>query len=262
MRRFIGTALASSLMLGIAGTAMAADLPVKAPRVVPVAAPVAYNWSGFYIGGFGGGAWLRTNRSYDVVGDHFVPGLVGINHNTSGAVAGGMIGANWQVSNFVFGLEGTGAWTSVNRSFASPFASPVGSDPVTLSDRLTSIFTATAKVGLAWDRWMLYAKGGYANVGLETAALDPIPHGASDRKRHHGWTVGGGWDFMLTQNWIIGVEYDYIRFESLLHSQALVSGGTPAAPVFYGTTINGEVHQILGRISYKFDWGGPVVARY
>src|SRR5215203_343646 len=87
MRRFIGTALASSLMLGVAGTAMAADLPVKAPRVAPVAAPVAYNWSGFYIGGFGGGAWLRTNRSYDVVGDHFVPGLVGINHNTSGAVA-------------------------------------------------------------------------------------------------------------------------------------------------------------------------------
>src|SRR5215218_5641745 len=105
MRRFIGTALASSLMLGVGGTGMAADLPVKAPRVAPVAAPVAYNWSGFYIGGFGGGAWLRTNRSYDVVGDHFVPGLVGINHNTSGAVAGGMIVANWQVSNFVFGLE-------------------------------------------------------------------------------------------------------------------------------------------------------------
>ena len=261
MRKLIGASFIISVLLAAPG-AWAADIPVKGPRPAPVVAPVAYNWSGFYIGGFGGGAWLRTNRSYDLAGDHFVPGLSSISASTDGFTAGGMIGVNWQVSNFVFGLEGTGAWASVERSFASPFLSPVGSDPVTLSDKLTSIFTATAKIGIAWDRWMLYAKGGYANVGLETGALDPVPHSAGDKQRHHGWTVGGGWDFMLTQNWIIGVEYDYIRFATEPHAQALVNGATPAAPVFYATNIDGHVHQILGRISYKFDWGGPVVARY
>jgi outer membrane immunogenic protein len=252
--------LAAGLLMAVSSSGFAADLPVKAPP--PAVAPVVYNWSGFYIGGFAGGDWLRSTRSYDAIGDHFVPGLSSISASSSGFVGGGMIGAQWQLGNWVLGLEGSGAWSSINRSFASPFLSPVGSDPVALSDRITSIFTATAKVGWTWDRVLWYVKGGYANVGLETAAADPIPHTATDRRRHNGWTVGTGLDYMVTQNWIIGVEYDYIRLNSATHSQFPVSGVAPAAPTFYATSITGDLHQIVARLSYKFDWGGPIVARY
>jgi hypothetical protein len=45
------------------------------------------------------------------------------------------------------------------------------------------------------------------------------------------------------------------------HSQALVSGIGPAFPDFYSTRINAELHQIVGRLSYKFDWSGGPAAR-
>jgi outer membrane immunogenic protein len=49
MRKFVLSAFAASLM---AGTALAADLPVRGPAPAPMPAPVfvAMNWSGFYVG--------------------------------------------------------------------------------------------------------------------------------------------------------------------------------------------------------------------
>ena len=40
---------------GFVGTAMAADMPVKAP-MSPITAPV-YNWTGFYVGAVGTYGW-------------------------------------------------------------------------------------------------------------------------------------------------------------------------------------------------------------
>ena len=49
---------------------MAADIaPYRAP--MPVAAPVAYDWTGLYFGGHIGGGWERTwsnDDSYNVLG--------------------------------------------------------------------------------------------------------------------------------------------------------------------------------------------------
>ena len=45
--------------LALAGTAFAADMPVKAPPPVVVVAP---SWTGFYIGGHGVSAGCGTSR--------------------------------------------------------------------------------------------------------------------------------------------------------------------------------------------------------
>src|SRR5436309_11244427 len=50
-----------SLVAFSAVQASAADLPVKARPMAPVA--VAYNWTGCYIGGNVGGKWIRTSGS-------------------------------------------------------------------------------------------------------------------------------------------------------------------------------------------------------
>ena len=54
-RLFLAGAAISAIM---AGSAFAADMPLKAPPPV-----LAYDWSGFYIGGVIGGAWSRTDSS-------------------------------------------------------------------------------------------------------------------------------------------------------------------------------------------------------
>ena len=53
MKGIWGSSVAALLVAASSG-AFAADLPVKAPYMAPIA---LYNWTGFYIGGNVGGAW-------------------------------------------------------------------------------------------------------------------------------------------------------------------------------------------------------------
>jgi len=90
----VSAIVALSAILGVTA-ASAADLAAapraysKAPVVVP---PPVYNWTGFYIGINGGGGWGQTNWL-------FTTALTTANHSTSGGLAGGQIGYNWQAAN-------------------------------------------------------------------------------------------------------------------------------------------------------------------
>src|SRR5262245_39945916 len=100
----LGISAVAAVMLG--GAAQAADMPLKAP---PPAAPAMYNWTGFYIGAHVGGAWVDRNghdRFDDVCisGVCFEDGRFG--HNDGRLIAGGQIGLNYQIGQFVWGVEG------------------------------------------------------------------------------------------------------------------------------------------------------------
>ncbi len=87
--------------------ASAADLPRGA---VPYKAPAyvaQYNWTGFYLGINGGGAW----------GDSDWNGFA-VSNSPSGGMIGGTAGYNWQGagSPWVFGLEGDIAWANIKDS--------------------------------------------------------------------------------------------------------------------------------------------------
>ncbi len=64
MRKITTAAFVSSILIAGALPAVAADLPVKARPMAPVA--MAYNWTGCYIGGNVGGKWVRTSGSVDI----------------------------------------------------------------------------------------------------------------------------------------------------------------------------------------------------
>src|SRR5258705_5228384 len=91
--------LAGAALLSLMTAASAADLAARPYTKAPPLSP-GYNWSGFYIGVMGGGAWDSDN---------------------SGGFGGGTIGYNWAGpgSPFVFGLEARAAR-------ASPKGSPTG----------------------------------------------------------------------------------------------------------------------------------------
>src|SRR6478672_4037201 len=97
------------LAIALPATAMAADLPARpAPApMMPVA--VTYNWTGFYIGGNIGGAWRGKNGWTD---NTF--GLGFSNDNSAAFIAGGQLGVNYQVNNFVFGVEWDFDWAANN----------------------------------------------------------------------------------------------------------------------------------------------------
>jgi outer membrane immunogenic protein len=91
-----------ALMLAAVGSmpVRAADAPAMAP------APV-YNWNGLYIGAnFGGGFGSSSINEVGLPSNIVANGSYGISDSSSGLIAGGQVGFNWQLAPlWVLGLE-------------------------------------------------------------------------------------------------------------------------------------------------------------
>jgi outer membrane immunogenic protein len=113
-----------------------------------------------------------------------------------------------------------------------------------------------------------------ANFIATTVGQIPFPaSSASDSKTLTGATVGFGLAYAINQNWDIGAEYRYTAYQKAdfnLGNVAAVCGFTTAVPgpgpVCVNTTATGhkdlQTSEVLVKLNYRFNWGGPVVARY
>ena len=160
--------LATVAVLGFASVASAADLRPLPAR--PLVAPV-YNWTSCYIGGYVGGAWgAESVRVQDVNGYNIATSSVYDAWNydlKSSFLGGGTLGCNWQPigSPFVIGAEGEIGYL---RLTASALDFPL--DPfqtINSSVRIGDWYgMVTGRLGYAWDRALVYVKGGVAFVDV------------------------------------------------------------------------------------------------
>ncbi len=257
---------ASILLLGSVG-AKAADLAARPYTKAPPMA-VAYDWSGFYIGANGGGAWSR--QCWDA--NPFTVPLIGVPtvfsgaegcHSASGGTAGGQIGYRWQRAAWVFGLEAQGNWADLTGSNPSQLALFAGTANQTHTD---AIGLFTGQVGYAWNNFLLYVKGGAAVTrnryeGILMAPLGPLPTGfVSDRGSDTRWggTVGIGGEYALTANWSLALEYDHLFMGA--HDVFLTFDPAFVAAVNHNEHISQDIDMVTARIDYRF--GGPVIAKY
>jgi outer membrane immunogenic protein len=187
----------SSLLAGFglvslfAGTAMAADLSVKAPAAK--ASPV-YNWSGCYVGPHFGSLFVQQDW-----------GVLGSDHDT-GITLGGQAGCNYQISTWVFGIQGDAAWSDASGTHTDLVS---GLTDQWKTDMLASM---TGRFGFAWDRLLTYAKGGAAWTHEKydiSATAGPFSAVSETRS---GWTVGGGFEYAITNNVTMFFEYDFYDF--------------------------------------------------
>jgi outer membrane immunogenic protein len=180
------------LGLAVAAPARAADLSVapiyKAPPVAPVVATPAYNWSGFYLGVNGGGAWGTSN--WNSAGSR----------NLSGEVVGGTAGANWQMGHAVLGVEGDVDWSNI-KGTGTAAGCPAGC--TTNNDWLG---TVRGRAGYAFDRFLPYVTGGLAVGDIKAST----PGFAGATQTNAGWTAGGGVELALTNNWTAKAEYLHV----------------------------------------------------
>jgi len=219
MRRLVLALLAS---IAVVGTAAAADMPVKAPVYkAPVVAP-PYNWTGFYVGLNAGGSW--GSQENDLV---TVPGgvtLLSNSDNLDGFIGGGQIGYNWQINQFVLGVEADfqGSGQKADGSFLIPFIPAIVAPAVpgltaNYTDKLEWFGTVRARAGYTWDRWLAYVTGGWAfGHGTLSGTGTTTPAGTvlafSTSQDYSGWTIGGGLEWAFADHWSAKAEYLYIDF--------------------------------------------------
>jgi outer membrane immunogenic protein len=235
-------------------SAMAADMPLKAPAV---SAPT-YDWTGFYIGAQGGigSSFINDTVVVPFAGGAFPAGTSLARNNPVGAVVGGQGGFNWQFNNFVIGVEGDYLWT--NMSGASTSLSTVLPTVTSVAtSNLSDVALGTARLGYAWDNLLLYVKGGGAwghtsssSQSFAGAALISTTASSTNRT---GWTVGTGIEFMMMQNVSARFEYDHIDFGT----QAITVAGTSGAIAGTTSTLNSRdtVDMLTIGLNYKFSLG-------
>lgn len=256
MKRVLTATTAIAALAALAMPAVAADLPARVPVFKsPMAAPPA-NWTGFYIGLNAGYGWGSDDRADVGFAGSWTPSGAGQGQaiKPAGGLFGGQVGYNWQVhANWVLGVELMGDWASLRQTDASAFYPTTGS----WHSKVNGLMTATGRIGYAFGHWMPYVKGGYAGANLRSSMFDSFGDTLGNSAWRNGWAIGAGFEYAVTANWILGLEYDHLDFGSSTWNGTTVGANTPESIRDKLT-----VDAVLGRVSYKFGGGGPIATRY
>ncbi|MEJ0050639.1 MAG: outer membrane beta-barrel protein [Methylovirgula sp.] len=261
MIRSFALAAISSAILG--SVAMAADLPSEKGPPVYAPPPPVFSWTGVYIGGQVGYEWGHTSVALDV------PGGPATGFHDQGVVGGGHVGYNYEIGSlggFLPGLGGTGGGIVVGIEGDVNGASYTGSDPalagtILLRDRTEVDASIRGRVGVAFDRVLIYGTGGAAFGSIRNSLDAPGLIGEAHETGRVGWTAGGGIEYAIDNNWSIRAEYrytDYGHYDTTYTSFPVVG---PFSLRYHDTD-----NRVQAGFSYKFDEAPPpappVVAKY
>lgn len=240
--------LGGALSLGLVNAASAADMAVKArPVVAPV---VVYSWTGCYVGIEGGGIWGSSRHSEKTAG---VVTDITNNFDLSGGLVGGTAGCNYQISNFVLGVEGDASWTNKSGSAVDipPFNTAFRSET-----KERAFYTLRGRAGVAFDRILFYGTAGAAaaDVGITVTGPGVV---ASENKTVWGWTAGVGVEWAFASNWSAKLEYLHADFGNPTFFDVPPAGFSNRSG---GIHLTDDLVRV--GVNYKFNWATPVVAKY
>jgi outer membrane immunogenic protein len=299
MKKHVLGAIPFAVLVTI-GSASAADMPVRRPvSVPPVVAP--FSWSGCYVGGYAGGGWNggdgatftdQGQNGLGAAGSTAVPPFLSYSGGATSArlvpahswstglggsfVGGGTVGCNWQASGspYVFGLEGELGYMHLKgRAF----------DPATIVSTQTTLDVLgsgkagewygmmAGRLGYAWDRTLLYVKGGAAFVPTRGSVVDACQDTAAGcgnwliatagNRTVTTWALGGGLEWAFAQSWSVKAEYMFIGLNNEGGFLACGPVTTPAGTILGGgpfcfNTAFGGIHTAKIGLNYRLGWTG------
>jgi outer membrane immunogenic protein len=203
---------------------------VSYSEAAPVPAPVT--WTGFHLGAFGSYTHDQLEPELSLAGtfNQIPPPIkTGLesrgskDFDSDGGELGGLIGFDYQLGNWVIGLESAGGYLwSRGSTDTGAFVVGVGVPPIDIrtSFKRHYLFTVAPRIGYAWGRLLPYVTGGLAVGDLEWSQTvrdlaDPAAHlGSSTSETKAGWMVGGGLQYALTNHWSARVQYQFVDLGS------------------------------------------------
>jgi len=225
-----------------------AQAPIYSPT------PIAYEWSGFYLGATAGWIWAdidATELFSEEFGVYMLPGDP-YEFDTEGFIGGAEIGYDWRWNHFVIGAAAQVGYLDLRGSIQDPNSLPTGAPTTYFNAHLYG--ELTGRVGFAWNRVFPYVRGGVAFLDATGGTLDscgrsfcgPTTIDASSDELLTGWILGAGLEFKVLEHWAAGLEYKYINFEEM-H----VSGiSVPTAE--YSQELDVDSHSVRATLKYKW----------
>jgi outer membrane immunogenic protein len=255
--------LALTAVAALTGSALAADLPARTYTKAPVMPEPVYNWTGFYIfGGAGGGVWDADSYSVNAAGN-----AATISQRLGGDGWFGTVGAgyDWQFSqSWVAGIFADGQLGGLRGSLNDNLNGLTG------SEKLRDTWAAGVRLGyLVAPNVYSYVNAGFtqsywsgSQLGAVTGTAPTVSTASFDS---NGWFIGGGVEnnlniFGITApGWFMKTEYRAAYFDrATLAESNLATGALTGNSV----TFHPLVQTISTSLVYRFNWGGPVVAKY
>jgi len=245
-------------------TAMAADLPVRAPAVAPVPVVAAPLWTGFYVGlngGYGGDEFRYPFSGVIVDGETTTPYGGRASVTSSGFLGGAQIGYNYQLNpNWVIGLEADYAFADINGRVDLNGGIGRFDLGVSAGSKVENLGTVRARAGYAMDRALFYVTGGWAWGHIESS----LNFGASFMgggdgftlsrgKTASGWTIGGGLEYMLTPRVSFKTEYLYVDLgKENLYLANYTSVPGPIDTATARLDVDTRLHLVRAGVNYRF----------
>jgi outer membrane immunogenic protein len=235
--------LATAALVALTGSAIAADLPRKAPAAVaPAPLPVA-TWTGCYLtGGVGYGMWNQDNQA-------FIAGVpVSAEHTDGGRgwlgrVGGGCDYQFWQ--KFVVGALADYDFASLKGNISAlGVAGGISGD-----EKMTWAWAGGGRLGyLPWDTLMVYMSGGYTQAHFNGTIFTPVAFTTSGTT-YSGWFLGSGYEYRFDMLPGLYWRTEY-RFNSYNSKDIQIFGGAP------NTFVNSEkfVQTVTSSLVWRFSW--------
>jgi len=264
--RLFGLLAATALTIAGVSAASAADLPSRVAPA-PVFAPVpVFTWTGFYVGVNAGYGWNNGDDATSVfvpagaVGVGSVPGTITFDDdNGDGFVGGGQIGYNYQIGSFVVGLEADLQWADLGGSNGTAaFPAQWGLyafEPAGVAGGLDWFGTVRARVGVAFDRALIYATGGFAYGGSD----DDNDFFSNNDDVRTGWALGAGVEYAFTNNLTAGIEGLWVNLDednnsAFIGSSVPFAGASRQAVEVAGADRDNDADFFVARakLNYKF----------
>jgi outer membrane immunogenic protein len=250
--------LALTALAAFTGSASAADLAAR--PYTKAAAPVAYapSWTGCYVGAGGGGA--MTNNDHNSIDN--VTGVPLSGNQTAGARGWfGTVGAgcDYQFNNFVVGLFGDYDFMDVKGD------TNVGVG-IFGTQKQDYQWAVGGRVGyLVLPQLLTYVSGGYTQAHWKGSNYSLLGFGApvasSAGFTRSGWFIGTGDEYALS--FLPGLfwktEYRYSEFD---RATVGINDFATGLPTGVSEVQKLREHSVRSELVYRFNWGGPVVAKY
>jgi outer membrane immunogenic protein len=187
-----------AILAMVAGTANAQSLKDGGPAAV--------NWSGPYVGAFAGYGWLDADQRQTNLGMPAGP----FKADGEGGLGGLTLGYNHQIGQMVIGAELEGGYMDITGAGRIPSSDPAHHQKIDIESGFYGL--AAARLGFAWDRTLIYGKGGYAVFEGDVGQTTTKPGFVTSRSDNlMGWAYGAGVEQLLSDK--ISIKFEWMRFD-------------------------------------------------